>query len=318
MQLAAIGEDECPGLAFSPDGNYVYFVRRNPRQPGGDLYRVPFLGGNPVKMISEVSGPPAISPDGRRVAFVRSTLATHGRDSVVAAYLDGSGERVLASYKAPGIHLNRISWTADGKSLVYPLQSGLMAIPAEGGTALRIPGAEWAEIDDVRPLPMTNELIVLGWAPGSTSAQIFDMSLNGGEPRQITHDLSNYSELRVSADGKTLLALQDLVLSGIQIFTPDHGTESLSLRDDSQNLDGYSGMAWSPEGKIVYISKSDRRWDVMEADGDGSQTRRLANGELPTPYTDPAVSPRGDFIAVTQWKRNDESNIWRMDRNGAA
>ena len=32
VQIATLGEDECPGLAFSPDGSYVYFVRQDPLQ----------------------------------------------------------------------------------------------------------------------------------------------------------------------------------------------------------------------------------------------------------------------------------------------
>ena len=39
MQLVTLGEDECLGLAFSPDGTYVYFARRKPQQPSEELYR---------------------------------------------------------------------------------------------------------------------------------------------------------------------------------------------------------------------------------------------------------------------------------------
>jgi len=49
LQIATLGEDQCPGVALSPDGSYVYFVRQNPSKPNGDLYQVPFLGGTPRK-----------------------------------------------------------------------------------------------------------------------------------------------------------------------------------------------------------------------------------------------------------------------------
>ena len=317
MQLSTVGGDRCLGLASSPDGNYVYFARRKPLEATGDLYRVSFLGGTPALLMSGVSGPPAISPDGRRVAFVRSTLSTHGRDSLVVASLDGSGERVLASYDAPGIHFNRVSWAADGKSLIYPWHSGLMIISAEGGKARPLPGAGWTEIDDVRPLPKSNDLIVLGWVAGSTSSQIFEIPLEGSEPRQITHDLSNYTEVRVAADGETLLALQDTILSSIQILHPGNESDRHVLPDESQNLDGFNGLAWTPDGNIVYLSQPDRRWAIMEADGDGANARRLADSELPSPFSDPVVSPRGDFIAAVRWLgTNDAANIWRMDMNG--
>ena len=316
LKLATIGDDECPGLAFSPDGNYVYFARKKPQEPSGELYTVPSLGGNPTKLFDGVSGAPAISPDGHKVAFVRSTLLTHGQDSIVTASLDGSGERVLASYEAPGIHFNRLTWMADGKTLVFPLQTTLMAIPSDGGSAYPLPNGKWDEIDDVRQLPQSSDLIVAGRHSGAPNSQIFEVSPSGGEVRPITHDLSNYTEVRPTADGKALLALQYLVLSSIQILASEGDLENHSLSNENQNADGVGGLAWTPRGSLVYLSQPDRRWEIMEVEGNGSNARRLAGSELPAPFSDPAVSPLGDFIAAVRWFDNDGANIWRMDMDG--
>ena len=71
LQLAEIGEYDCPGLAFSADGNFIYYARKEPLEPSGELFQVPLLGGAPVQVLSGISGAPAISPDGKEVAFVR-------------------------------------------------------------------------------------------------------------------------------------------------------------------------------------------------------------------------------------------------------
>lgn len=83
---------------------------------------------------------------------MRSTQATHGEDTLVVAELDGSAERLLASYKAPGISYNLVAWTSDGKSLVYPLATVLTTIGTEGGPARRLPGNPWS-ISASRPCP---------------------------------------------------------------------------------------------------------------------------------------------------------------------
>jgi Tol biopolymer transport system component/DNA-binding winged helix-turn-helix (wHTH) protein len=320
LQLASLGTFKSPGLAFSPDGNYVFFVRKELLGPGGELYRVPFLGGSPIKVLDGVSGAPAISPDGRTVAFVRSTLVTHGKDSVVTASIDGSGQKTLATYDAPGIHFNRVAWTPDGRSLVYPLQSDLMIIPAGGGTAQQLRGDRWTNIDDVWNLPPGRDLIAVGQLAGSTLRQIAEISLSDGKTHPISHDLSSYITVRATADGKALLTVQNLTLSNIQILAPgsgSKGSEARPLSTENQNYEGVEGLGWTPNGKIVYPSVFERGSELMETDGNGSNPRRLSLTDSQSGrFSNPALSPRGDFIAVTRWSEHDRANIWRMDMNG--
>ena len=42
------------GVRFSPDGNYLYFVRGEPGQVLKYLYRAPVLGGTPEKLVTDV------------------------------------------------------------------------------------------------------------------------------------------------------------------------------------------------------------------------------------------------------------------------
>ena len=321
LQLASLGTFMCPGLAFSPDGSYVYFVRKEFLGASGELYRVPFLGGGAVKMLDGISGAPAISPDGKSVAFVRSTLVTHGKDSIVTASVDGSGENTLATYDAPGIHFNRVTWTADGRSLVYPLVSDLMVIPANGGTARKLQVDSWTSVDDLWNLPPGRDLIVAGQLGGSTLRQVVEISLADGKVHPISHDLSSYMTVRTTADGKALLTVQGLTLSNIQVLAPRSGSnepEARPLSTENQNYEGVEGLAWTLDGKIVYPSGFEQGSELMETDRNGSNPRRLnLVGPQYGRFSNLAVSPRGDFIAVTRWTEHDRANIWRMDMNGS-
>src|SRR5580658_7419398 len=316
LQLVDLGSDHCPGVAFSPDGGYVYFVRKAELSASGVLFEVSFLGGDPVRVLAVISGAPAISPDGRKVAFIRSTLSTHDEDSVETAGVDGSGERTLASYKAPGIHLNRIAWTPDGSTLVYPVQSHLMAMPAEGGVPQQVPGAQCTTIEDLWPLPPGRDMIVVGEIGGALRTQIYIVSLPGGAIRQVTHDFSHYAAVRATADGKTLLAVQDQVASTIQVIAPASESEARTISAGNQNLDGVQALAWTPEGKLLYGSEPDQRGEIWEMGRDGSSPRRLVRVNAPAAFSGLAVSPRGDFIAVSRWSDDDVASIWRMDLNG--
>ncbi|HMD83865.1 MAG TPA: protein kinase [Terriglobia bacterium] len=314
VQIVALGEDYCPGVAFSPDGSYVYFARVGRLNSIGDLYQVPSLGGGPMKMLAGVSGAPAFSPDGQRAAFVRDT---NDADSLLTAALDGSGTRVLASLKRPeGIPHNRVAWSSDGKTLAFvrfSLHPVLTTIAAEGGPA-QPAATHWDEIEDVSWLPGTRALVVAGRLQGvSGSVQLHQVSPEGGVTRQITHDLSAYMEIRASADGKTLLALQDQLLAAVQVATPGNLSETRTLNAGNQNEDGWYSVAWTPEGKIVYQTAPNGHEDLWEVDADGSNPQRLTNNALPG-Y--PAVSLRGGFIAFSQRNPTSGASIWRMDIEG--
>jgi Tol biopolymer transport system component len=243
--------------------------------------------------------------------------------SLLSASLDGSAERVLASSKPPEqIYPFRVAWSPDGKTLAFTRvtpQWILTSTRAEGGPLQSIGDAHWSFIRDFAWLPASRNLVLAGvpqGAPKSTPEQLYETSTEGGETRQITHDLSTYVAVRASADGKALLALQDQILSTIQVATPGKEFEVHSLSVGNQNRDGYIGVAWTPEGRIVYRSVSNGRADLWEMDGDGSSPHKLTSNTASWAAMEPAVSSRGDFVAFTQQDSSRHANIWRIDMDG--
>jgi serine/threonine protein kinase len=60
------------GLTFSPDANYIDFVRSDKNSPAYSyLYQMPVLGGTPRLLIRDIDTPISFSPDGTQFAFVR-------------------------------------------------------------------------------------------------------------------------------------------------------------------------------------------------------------------------------------------------------
>ena len=83
------------GLTFSPDANYIDFVRsEKPDFTDTYLYRIPVLGGTPhLAMQGGIDFGSSYSPDGRQFAFLRVN-SEPGKADILIAKADGSDQRV--------------------------------------------------------------------------------------------------------------------------------------------------------------------------------------------------------------------------------
>jgi Tol biopolymer transport system component len=73
------------GGAFSPDGNYLYYVHTDPANANNsNVYVVPSMGGASRQLVSDVVGGISLSPDGKRMAFVRQILEKNAPQVMVA------------------------------------------------------------------------------------------------------------------------------------------------------------------------------------------------------------------------------------------
>src|ERR1043166_7578053 len=71
-QVVAPAATRYQTLTFSPDGSYLYFLRRDEEEHIiGILYASPVLGGTPHVVAKDVDTPITFSPDGQRFAFLR-------------------------------------------------------------------------------------------------------------------------------------------------------------------------------------------------------------------------------------------------------
>ena len=169
---------------MTPDGSFVDVVR------GGNgrfaLWRMPFLGGTPRKLIADVETTVAWSPDGANIAFVRRNFA-RGETSLIVADGEGRGERVLALQRDPlpfSSLTNSLgyppAWSPDGSIIA------VAAVVSPGGAAV-VQHLVFVDVStgSVRTLPLPEQISNqggLGWLDRDRSA---GRTSGPGLPRQL-------------------------------------------------------------------------------------------------------------------------------------
>ncbi len=318
VQIVAPADARYDGLAFAPDGNYVYYSVY-PGSGGGNvawLYQVPILGGTPRRVLEDIDSPVTFSPDGKRFAYLKG-FQTTGETAVMVANVDGTGAKRLAARKNPDNYpLSNLAWSPDGRVVAVPVAGGadgqrsmrVVVIDAERGAETQIGSKQWEGVGSVAWLG-AGGLVLTAVEPGG-SPQLWHLSYPGGEARRITNDLNSYDQVSVTADSNALVTVQANGESHVWVTPVGDTHRANEITSGIGRFDG--SPAWTPDGKIVYQSNASGNSDIWVSDADGHSARPLT--VEPGSDASPAVSPDGRTI-VFQSSRGG-FQIWKMDIDG--
>jgi len=311
------------GVTFSPDGNDLYYVIKA-NLDSGTLYRVPTLGGIPVKLLERIDGPVSFSPDGKQFVFVRGNYPTSNVSALIVANIDGTGERNLVVKNFPErfspIFFTGPSWSPDGKLVAASVatagyQSRVLGFSVADGKEQQLWKQTWPFTGRVEWLPdMTGLIVVAG--EGAPNAQLWFVNHPEGSGRRITNDLGTYRSIGLTQDGKTITTVQAQGLVNLWI-APD-GDVAKASRLPTGNVSFYSSsgnnVSWTLDGRIVFVSNEGGPPNIWVAKPDGSERKQLtANGAA---NFSPIVSADGKYI-VFSVIRSSKRNLWRMNVDGS-
>ncbi len=307
------------GLTFSPDGNYIYFVRRDDSEQAiASLYDAPMLGGTPRLLIKDVDSPIAFSPDGQRFAY----LHQHGDSAVTdlkIARRDGALERDLFQHKQILTDSLTLSWSPDGKTIVLPIVQptphdlgGFLAVDAASGETKQVAIAKDRIYFEPSWFPDGSALLVSATtAPtGFLRNQLGIVSFPGGDFRLLTTDTNDYVHPNISADGRSIAASQ--VHGKFEIaIAPAGSPEKLTPIKLPSNLPTW-GWDWTPDAQLLVVQGPDIRM-VNPAGGD-----RVVFSEPRYPMDQVTSCANGRYIVFRTLGRSGgaEANFWRVDSNG--
>ena len=243
------------GLRFSPDGNYLYFIRTETgSQSLKYLYRVPVLGGTPQKLITDIDSNITFSPDGQKFAYLLGNNPKIGEYRVIVRSTDGSADKTIASGPV-GEMVTSVAWSPDGKTIVTPLSQpgdalgGLDAIDVQTGK--RHPFLISKDLFFSRPvwLPDGRGLLALAAPAFSIQNQIFHISYPSGKVSALTRDTNSYTDLSLAADGRTLATVQGQGYMTPYVI-PDGASSSGARPFPIEGLPSYE-IAWTRDGQLL-------------------------------------------------------------------
>lgn len=319
IQVVAPEKVRYTGLTFSPDGNYIYYVRLETEHPLGALYRVPVLGGVSQRILSHIDSRVTFSPDGLRLAFVRNDPDAAESALLVASY-EGLGAQKIAVRKSPD-NFSTPAWSPDGESIVCTARyfsngyyRKLLEISVASGAVKQLSPHRWESMGAISWLADNSGMIVAARDEASKHTQrqqIWHLSYPAGEARRLTNDLSNYSSVQLTADSTSLVGVQFDEYSNV--WTADL-TKSGAARQITSNRHDGLGLAWTPDQRIVYRSLASGNPDLWIVNADGTNEQQLTTD--PRPDFQPVVTPDGRRIIFTS-QRTDGTSIWRMNIDGS-
>jgi serine/threonine protein kinase/Tol biopolymer transport system component len=308
-------------LAFSPDGNYIYFRKAlNAINSDYNLYRAPVLGGTPQTVVKDIDSEITFSPDGKRMAYARANDPEIGKTRLLTADLSGNDEKILRI--APVAELSAyLTWSPDGKqiaiSLIQPDQAlgGIGLVDVNGGEAQRFATFTDKAPFDLTWLPENRGILALYQQAGPSflRAQIGFISSAGGQLQPITRDTNRYITLTRSADGKTLASVQLKTTQSLYIL-PGAGSQSADFKPVFPPGQEVRGFNWTADGGLL-IGDGPR---LLRTALDGNSQTQLI-GDAAAGIFD--VSACGSDHLIFSWRFHggaNTANIWRANADGSS
>ena len=315
VEIIPPSDDVYGRLAFSPDGNFLYFGRR-PRNVEGqlDIYRVSIFGGVPTKIVNEAQGWISVAPDGGKISFVRCYYLEDENCSLWIADTDGSNERKLVSRPRPfRIGDNKIS--PDGKTVAFAVgqskndanEFGLVEVDIESGAERELTAQKFFNIKTLEWLPGQSGLLIAASRIPNKNFRLWQVSAATGDASPMTKDSENYSTLSLDKAAGVIVATQEKEDFNLVLYNRENPSDKRILADARQ-------VEFAPNGKIIFSSLMSGNAEVWSINADGSEERQLTSDAADD--SAPISSPDNNSIFFVS-NRTGKAQVWRMNADGS-
>lgn len=316
IQLIPESGDRYGGLAFSPDGNFIYFTRaplHSDRQ--FDVYRLSIFGGIPQKITGETQGWISVSPDGSKISFVRCYYRPDENCSLwIADSVDGANERKLASRPSP-FRIADSDFAPDGKRIAFSAGQSenaandfnLFEISLETGLERALTAEKFFNIKNLAWLPEGGGLLITASRIPIKNYRIWRVSLPSGEAAALTKDAETYAALSLDAAGNSMISTHVKSDFQMRLLDLENPTQIKTLTDALS-------AGFAPDNSIIFASVISGNDEIWRMKPDKTARTQLTND--PADDLAPVISKKDGAIYFAS-NRTGAAQIWRMNADGS-
>ncbi len=269
-----VASDVISGVAFSPDGKHIAFLRFL-QEKAHDQLVIANVDGTDQRVVFERLR------SGGRGLYTDPSWSSSANLIAVAGFDTGKGQITSILILSPE---GKLVKTLPQPTLVtalawLPGASGLLFVAGEKTTGLRF--------------------------------QIWFQPYPTGDAVRVTNDLSSYNSVSTTADGKAFVTTEQhpssTVFVGDSPFLLNDRINWKLTPITTQQATGYE-LAWTASGKLL---QRDLAWRIFSTNADGSNRLRLMESDNFL-FSARSCGP-GDVVVVGRVLDDNKPNLWRLN-----
>ncbi|MCU1266606.1 MAG: DNA-binding protein with winged-HTH domain [Acidobacteria bacterium] len=234
------------GIALSPDGMEIAFVRSFPGQ--------------------------------HRDALVVANVDGSAQREIVSRQHPDKFSFATASWSPDGTMI------ALGASRYSAVEFAILGVPRRGGKPRELTQWHWKAMCAVAWNDDGTSLYFSAMASNSNSFQIWRLTYPEGPAQRVTNDPNNYEEISLADKANTLVTMQTEVRSNLWLASSTGATApGVARRITQGRTEGFEGLALA-RGRAIYAATEHQQADLWSVSFAGSDPRQLtdAGGFLPS------------------------------------